>query len=141
MTHPDLADLITLAIAVCVGVLSAAAIVSWLYVERVYRERSAEAAELTRLVKRDRRIALGGSIVEVIVVWSLLSFLWPSVFQVLPRPWGAVLIGVVVALMMLGPIDDAVAFRRLREAARHDREDGDPLPDLYDPNWTEDDAK
>lgn len=129
--RPDLADFITLAIAVLVGVLSAAAVISWLYVERVYRLRLRDTSELTRLVRRDRRIAVGGAVIEAIVVYSCLAFVWPETFPPLPRPWGAALIGLVMALMLLGPIDDAIAWSRLRREV--------PDSDLWtEPDPTED---
>lgn len=114
----DLASIVTLAVAVVIGILSAAAVVAAIYVQSVYNEREADVREFRRLVKRDRRIAFGGLIVELLVVWACLAAVWPETFQPIPRPWGAVAIGIVVALMMYGPIDDAIAFRELRRSGR-----------------------
>lgn len=115
-----------------VGILAVASVIAWLYVESVYHDRDADVRELTRLVQRDRRIAFAASLVVIDVILYL--------YQALPWDWFVSVIGVAVALMLLGPIDDAIAWFRLRREARERHDEPEPSTLLEDDAlWREED--
>ncbi len=100
-----------------IGVLALAialiCVVSGTYVYAVYRQRHEEALFLTRLVHRDVRVSLASAVIAGVIAWSYL-------LDPLPRPWGALLTGAALIVMMLGPIDDALLWRRERNRPKGD---------------------
>lgn len=105
-------DVLAFGMAVIVGIESVLAIVAAGYIVRVYRARHEDAPFLTRLVKRDVRVAAGGLLITIVVVYSLVAFAFEWDF--IPRPWASVLIGLGIALMEYGVISDAIVFYRER---------------------------
>ncbi len=106
-----LIGIIALAIAV-------ASVVSGLYVYRVYTQRHEEALFLTRLVHRDIRVSIASAVIGGIIAFAYLA-------EPLPRPWGGLLIGGALIAMMLGPVSDALLWRKERQRPHGDqRESG-----------------
>ena len=93
--------LIALAIAM-------ACVVSGAYVYYVYRQRHEEALFLTRLVHRDVRVSIASAVIAGIIAIAYLA-------EPLPRPWGGLLIGGALIAMMLGPVSDALLWRKERQ--------------------------
>lgn len=92
--------LVALAVAV-------ACVVSGAYVFHVYQQRHEEALFLTRLVHRDVRVSIASSLIAGVIAWAYLV-------EPLPRPWGGLVIGAALIVMMTGPISDALLWRRER---------------------------
>lgn len=99
-----------------VGIVAAAfgiaCVLAGVYILYVYRQRNEDAPFLTRLVHRDLRVSIASAGIAALVFVSY-------VLEPLPRPWGAVVIGVCLIAMQYGPIEDAIQwFRERREAGR-----------------------
>lgn len=110
-------DGVTLLVAIVVAVESVAALVAAGYIVKVYRERREDAPFLTRLVKRDVRVALGGLLIAVLVAYALLVFAAPDLgLTFIPRPWPSLIIAVAVGLMEWGVISDALTFYQERKS-------------------------
>lgn len=105
-------------------VLGVAAIVSWLYVRKVYAQRQHESRELRRLVMRDKRVAMAGAVIALLVAYSLARLLMPGL-PAIPSPWTAILIAVSVDVLLWGVVADARAFRAYRIEGRLD-DTGEP---------------
>lgn len=113
-------DGISLVISLVVFATALVAIVAGAYIYRV----QGEIVDLPRypylvmLFARERRVVLGCSLIAAIVSYALLRTglltLGIADLPSLPAPWGAILIGGAVELMMLGPIFTALQFRRDR---------------------------
>lgn len=130
---PQWEDIVTVAVILAALFRAGHAIVAYLYVRDVYEAGSREVAEQERLVHRDRVIAWCCAALAGLCVWNLSNFAWPEVVPSVPRPFGSLFVLLMVWVMTRGPIDDSKAWRRIR-AKR------EPLADLPDPNWTEEDA-
>lgn len=100
-------NVVEIAISVFCLVVAVAAVVSGGYIAWVYRERHEDALFLTRLVYRDIRVAIGSAVILVYIVAALLG-LSPG------RPWGALVIGLIVSVFMYGVVSDALLWRRER---------------------------
>lgn len=109
MTFQQFTEFVENATIVMALAFSLAAVASGLYVTWIYRHRHEEAPFLTRLVRRNQRVALAATVILVYLALALSDF-------GLGRPWGAVIIGGAVCLLLVGVIDDAVTWYRERRA-------------------------
>lgn len=126
---PNFVRGVELAVIAAAAFACLAAIVSGLYIWLVYdqrdREDSRDALFLTRLVIRDLRVAVCGAII--------LGYLALSTAGLgLGRPWGAIIVGVPVIILLYGPTSDALLWRRERAKYRadvvaHMVDDDDPV--------------
>ena len=91
-------------VALAVGIACGA---SGLYMANVYRQRYEDGRLLRRIIVRNIRVSIAATAVAVLVAYSYLN-------DPLPRPWGAVVLGVALVAMMWGPISDAVLIWRER---------------------------
>lgn len=96
-------------------VLGIVCVISGVYIQRVYgeiakRPDAKEALFLKRLVARDLRVAAASGTISALIVGSYL------IGQPLPKPWGAVITGGALMVMMAGPIGDALLWRRERKS-------------------------
>lgn len=103
------ADLVNAIIAIVFGVVALASGVAALYILWVYRQRKEEALFLTRLVHRDIRVSLASMVILGLIVLARLGL-------TLPQPLGGLVAGGAVVAMMVGPISDALLWRRERKA-------------------------
>lgn len=111
-------DSTTLLIALFLAGEAIAALVAGWYVAWALRPQRGKEQFLDRLVIRDIRVALGGAPIAFIVAYSLVRFAIPELgLGPLVPPFGALLIGVPIAVMLFGPIDDAIQVWRDRRAA------------------------
>lgn len=102
-------DVLALGMAIVVGLESIFAVIAGAYIVKVYRERHEDAPFLTRLVKRDVRVATGGLLIVAVVVYTLITYALPQLgWEFIPRPWASVLIGLAIGLMEWGVISDAL---------------------------------
>jgi Zn-dependent protease len=82
----------------------------------VYQTRLFESAFFSRLVTRNKRVAyIGGGAIAAVVIWGLLSWVFPEYVPVIPRPWGSVLVGIALMVMLAGPILDERYVSRIRK--------------------------
>lgn len=100
-------DPITLTIIVALLITAVTASLSGAYITWVYHQRTEEALFLTRLVHRDLRVAIASAVIVLYMALSLAGF-------GLGRPWGAVAIGIPIIVLMIGPIGDALLWRKER---------------------------
>jgi hypothetical protein len=107
MTSEEIAEGVTLFVIVVAAIVAVAAIVSALYILMVYRQRHEDSLFLTRLVHRDVRVSFASAVILVYLIMALSGASFG-------RPWGAVVIGVPVILMMIGPVSDALLWYRER---------------------------
>lgn len=94
--------------------LSVTCVIAGVYIHHVYRQISErpeakEARFLTRLVHRDLRVSAASGVIALLVVNSYIGT------GPLPRPWGALLVGGALMVMMAGPIGDALLWRKERQ--------------------------
>lgn len=94
-------------------VLGVAAIFAWLYVRKVYAQRQHESRELRRLVMRDKRVAMAGAVIALLVSYSLARAAMSSL-PAIPTPWTAITIALAVDALLWGVVADARAFRAYR---------------------------
>lgn len=108
-------DSTTLVIALFLAGEAIAAIFAALYVAVALRPQKGQEPFLDRLVHRDLRVGLGGAPIAFIVAYSLVRFAVPELgLGPLVPPLGALLIGIPIAVMLFGPIDDAIQVWRDR---------------------------
>jgi len=72
-----------------------------------------QSSFLDRLVTRDVRVALAGVVIGGVVIYSLLRYSLPELGlpPILP-PFGTIIIGSVLAVLLWGPISDWLTLRR-----------------------------
>lgn len=111
-------DSATLGIALFLAAEAVVAIAAALYIALSLRPERGKEPFLDRLVNRDIRVAVGGAPIAFIVVYSLVRFAVPELGlgPILP-PLGALLIGIPIAVMLFGPIDDGLTIWRERRRA------------------------
>jgi hypothetical protein len=108
-------DTTTLIIAVLLLAEAIAAVVATLYVKIALRREQGKEPFLDRLINRDVRVALAGVPIAFVVGYSLVRFAVPELtLGPLVPPFGALLIGIPLALMLVGPISDAAVVWRER---------------------------
>jgi hypothetical protein len=107
-------DLFATFMVLSMVVLSATAIVSWLYVRWVVKQAKEPPRELRRILTRDGRIALGALIIGSMTAYSLIRFIDPRLLPPIPSPWGLIVASFGVDLLLWGVTDDALTFRRYR---------------------------
>lgn len=101
----------TLTIALLLGAECVAVLVAVAYILRRYSQLDDKAPFLTRLVHRDVRIALAGVIIGATIVYSLVRYSLPQLdLGPLLPPLGALAVGIPLAVLMYGPISDAVQW-------------------------------
>jgi hypothetical protein len=103
----DFANLVTLVVTGVSAFVALAAGVSALYIYYVYHQRHEDALFLTRLVHRDLRVSLASAVILIYIVLALSGFS-------LGKPWGALIIGGAITIMMIGPISDALLWKKER---------------------------
>lgn len=100
-------------IALGLGAECVAVLISVAYILRRYSQLDDKAPFLTRLVHRDVRIALVGTLIGAVIVYSLARYALPQLdLSPFVPPFGALLIGVPLAVLLWGPISDALQWRR-----------------------------
>lgn len=110
-------DFTTLVIALFLAGESLLAIVASLYVAVVLNPERGKEAFLDRLINRDIRIAIAAAPIAFVVSYSLARFAIPELaLGPLVPPFGALLIGIPLAVLLLGPIDDALTVWKERRA-------------------------
>ena len=107
MSDEEFKSLVTLVVTLIDVAIAIGAVISTLYIIYVYRQRREEALFLTRLVHRDIRVGVGGGIIVGYIALSYSGY-------TLGPPWGGLIISLAVALMLIGPIDDAILWFRER---------------------------
>jgi hypothetical protein len=108
-------DWLAIGLSIITGILAIAAIVSYHYVRRVAGDGIQRSLMLRRIVYRNRRVALGGSIIGLLIAYTLLRLSVPQWnLPAIQPPWTSILIAVSVDLMLWGPIADAISFYRIR---------------------------
>lgn len=107
--NPELIEMVESSVLVVCGFIAVAAIISGVYIVHVYRQRHEDALFLERLVKRDVRVCVAAAVILVYLALAMAD-LTPG------RPWGAVIIAAAVIAMLVGPVDDALLWRRERTA-------------------------
>lgn len=108
-------DEATLIISVLLLVEAIAAIAGAIYVALALAPDRGKEPFLDRLVNRNLRVAVAGAPIVVIVVYSLIRFGLPHfALGPLTPPFGALLIGISMALLLWGPISDAITIWRER---------------------------
>jgi hypothetical protein len=102
------------AVAIIAGLLlleSIAAIAGAVYVAWTLRAERGREPFLDRLINRNLRVAIGTAPIVFLVVYSLVRFGLPQLqLGPLEPPFGALLIGVALALLLWGPISDAITI-------------------------------
>jgi uncharacterized membrane protein YfcA len=101
------------AIGIVALVIALSCVMSGAYVYSVYRQRHEEALFLTRLVHRDIRVSAASAVIAGIIAVAYLA-------EPLPRPWSGLLIGGALIVMMLGPVSDALLWRKERRRPKGD---------------------
>ena len=94
------AELVTIIVLVVAAVTAVAAIISSVYIGWIFNQRQEDALFLTRLVHRDIRVSLASAVILGYLALVMLGYS-------LGKPWGALVIGIPVIIMMWGPVSDA----------------------------------
>lgn len=81
--------------------------VAGLYIWNVYRQRYENGLLLRRIILRNVRVSIAGFALSAMVAYSYLV-------SPIPRPWGAVVIGLCVIAFEWGAISDALLVYRER---------------------------
>lgn len=106
-------DEFTLVLTVALIVEIVAAMIATVYVTYRYNQLEDKAPFLARLVLRDARVAFGGALIGIVIVYSLIRYSVPGLqLGPIPPPIGAFLIALPVSIMLLGPIWDAITWWR-----------------------------
>jgi len=110
---PAFVRFVEVSVTLLAVLFSAAAIVSAAYIVWVYRHRNVTPDQrvgelfLTRNVVRDVRVAVCATIILGYLALALAGY-------GLGRPWGAIVIGIPVIVLLYGPTGDALLWRKER---------------------------
>jgi hypothetical protein len=109
-------DLITLAVTVALTTEITLTAYATMRIVQWHLPVRGQAKFLDRLVARDVRVTAAGLAIGALVIYSLMRFALPGLGlpAILP-PWGSALIGIVLAVLLWGPIDDWLTIRRERK--------------------------
>lgn len=111
----DVLDLLIPALVLVTFVLSVGVIVAWAYMERVYRQRTVDNAEMTRQMRWVRPTAVLALLIAGAAVWALLRFAFPDLeLAGLPAPWTIILIILAVDVGLARVINTARTWRNWR---------------------------
>lgn len=115
----DMVNLINVGLLAVLIVTAIAALISTAYISWVYAQRREDAVYLALLVKRDRRVAVGGVLILGLSTYSLVRVAFPDLMLVaIPPPGPGVLITIAIELMLWGVINDALQMHRDRRPPR-----------------------
>jgi hypothetical protein len=114
-------DPITLVLAVVIIVEALWSIRAAYRLSKLYQTRLFESEFFSRLVARNKRVAyVGGGAIAAVVIWGLLSWVFPEYVPVIPRPWSSVLVGIALMVMLAGPILDEHYVSGIRKGSREE---------------------
>lgn len=108
---PEQVELIESTVVYLAAFVAIVAIISTLYIVNIYRQRHQEALFLTRLVVRDVRVGVCAAVILIYLALALSD-------RGLGRPWGAIVIGIPVIVMLYGPTSDAMLWWRERRRGK-----------------------
>lgn len=106
---PDFVEAVETATIFVTAALAIVSIGSAVYTVNIYRQRHEEALFLTRLIKRNVRVATAAAVILIYLALALSDY-------GLGRPWGAVVIAGSVGAMLYGPISDALLWHKERRS-------------------------
>lgn len=108
-------DSVTLVLALLLLAEACIAVGATVYIASVTAPVKGQERFLDRLVHRDKRVAFAGAPIVFVIVYSLVRFAVPELgLGPLMAPFGALMIGIPLAVLLWGPIDDAIVIVRER---------------------------